>query len=121
MCSIVASLTGEMAARSFAYHAHGTADSDKSQCLCATTLGGCCRVNSRSTAMEFSDAQIFLLWLRKHSNASRIRRAITVNLKLTWLYPLSEFRPTQTRAVYVIQVHLSLWVAMAVGMNTSLT
>ena len=27
MCSGVASLTGEMAARSFAYHAHGTADS----------------------------------------------------------------------------------------------
>ena len=31
MCSL-ASLTGEMAARSFAYHAYGTADSDKSSC-----------------------------------------------------------------------------------------
>ena len=30
--ALVASLTGEMAARSFAYHAHGTADSDKSCC-----------------------------------------------------------------------------------------
>ena len=29
---IVASLTGEMAARSFVYHGHGTADSDKSCC-----------------------------------------------------------------------------------------
>ena len=29
---VVASLTGEMAARSFAYCAHGTADSDKSCC-----------------------------------------------------------------------------------------
>ena len=28
----VASLTGEMAARSFTYHAHRTADSDKSCC-----------------------------------------------------------------------------------------
>ena len=28
----VASLTGEMAAQSFAYHVHGTADSDKSCC-----------------------------------------------------------------------------------------
>ena len=32
ICSIVASLTGEMAAQSSAYHAHGTADSDKSCC-----------------------------------------------------------------------------------------
>ena len=32
VCSVVASLTGEMAARSSAYHAHGTADSDKSCC-----------------------------------------------------------------------------------------
>ena len=30
--AVVASLTGEMAARIFAYHAHGTADSDKSCC-----------------------------------------------------------------------------------------
>ena len=30
--ALVASLSGEMAARSFAYHAHGTADSDKSCC-----------------------------------------------------------------------------------------
>ena len=30
--AIVASLTGEMAAQSFAYHVHGTADSDKSCC-----------------------------------------------------------------------------------------
>ena len=30
--AIVASLTGEMVAQSFAYHAHGTADSDKSCC-----------------------------------------------------------------------------------------
>ena len=30
--AIVASLTGETAERSFAYHAHGTADSDKSCC-----------------------------------------------------------------------------------------
>ena len=29
---IVVSLTGEMAAQSFVYHAHGTADSDKSCC-----------------------------------------------------------------------------------------
>ena len=36
-CSVVASLTGEMATQSFAYHAHGTADSDKSQGLCAMT------------------------------------------------------------------------------------
>ena len=36
MCvAVVASLTGEMAVQSFAYHAHGTADSDKSQGLCA--------------------------------------------------------------------------------------
>ena len=35
--AVVASLTGEMAARSFAYHAHGTADSDKSHGLCAMT------------------------------------------------------------------------------------
>ena len=33
--AVVASLTGEMAAQSFAYHAHGTADSDKSHGLCA--------------------------------------------------------------------------------------
>ena len=33
MCvALVASLTEEMAARSFAYHAHGTADSDKFCC-----------------------------------------------------------------------------------------
>ena len=33
MCvTIVASLTGEMAAQSFAYHAHETADSDESCC-----------------------------------------------------------------------------------------
>ena len=37
MCSVVASLTGEMAARGFVYHAHETADSDKSQGLCAMT------------------------------------------------------------------------------------
>ena len=30
--AIVASLTGEMVAQSFAYHAHGTADSEKSCC-----------------------------------------------------------------------------------------
>jgi len=30
--AVEASLTGEMAAQSFAYHAHGTADSDKSCC-----------------------------------------------------------------------------------------
>ena len=30
--TVEASLTGEMAARSFAYHVHGTADSDKSCC-----------------------------------------------------------------------------------------
>ena len=30
--AVVASFTGEMAARSFGYHAHGTADSDKSCC-----------------------------------------------------------------------------------------
>ena len=30
--AIVASLTGEMVAQSLAYHAHGTADSDKSCC-----------------------------------------------------------------------------------------
>ena len=39
--AIVASLAGEMPARSFAYHAHGTADSDKSYAvihdLCAMT------------------------------------------------------------------------------------
>ena len=33
MCvAIVTSLTGEMAVRSFGYHTHGTADSDKSCC-----------------------------------------------------------------------------------------
>ena len=32
MCSVVASLTGQMAAQSSAYHAHETADSDKSYC-----------------------------------------------------------------------------------------
>ena len=32
VCSVVASMTGEMAARSFTYHAHGTADSNKSCC-----------------------------------------------------------------------------------------
>ena len=32
VCSVVASLTGEMAARNFAYHTHRTADSDKSCC-----------------------------------------------------------------------------------------
>ena len=35
--ALVASLTGEMTAQSFAYHAHGRADSDKSQGLCAMT------------------------------------------------------------------------------------
>ena len=30
--AVVASFTGEMAARRFGYHAHGTADSDKSCC-----------------------------------------------------------------------------------------
>ena len=30
--AIVASLTGEMTAQNFAYHAHGTADGDKSCC-----------------------------------------------------------------------------------------
>ena len=36
--AVEASLTGEMAAQSFAYHAHGTADSDKSCCYtCAMT------------------------------------------------------------------------------------
>ena len=35
--ALVASLTREMAVQSFAYHAHGTADSDKSQGLCAIT------------------------------------------------------------------------------------
>ena len=34
---VVASLTGEMAAQNLAYHAHGTADSDKSHGLCALT------------------------------------------------------------------------------------
>ena len=32
VCSVVASLTGEMAAPTFACYAHGTADSDKSSC-----------------------------------------------------------------------------------------
>ena len=32
--AVVASLTGEMAAQSFAYHVHVTADSNKSCCLC---------------------------------------------------------------------------------------
>ena len=30
--AVVASISGEMAARSFAYHTHGTVDSDKSCC-----------------------------------------------------------------------------------------
>ena len=30
--AVVASLTGEMAPRGFVYHAHGTAESDKSCC-----------------------------------------------------------------------------------------
>ena len=33
--ALVASLTREMTAQSFVYHAHGRADSDKSQGLCA--------------------------------------------------------------------------------------
>ena len=41
MCvRVAASLTGEMTVQSFAYHAHGTADSDKSCCIrgvCAMT------------------------------------------------------------------------------------
>ena len=44
--SVVASLSGEMAAQSFAYRTHGTADSDKSCCyqwtgLCAMTKQQC--------------------------------------------------------------------------------
>ena len=38
LCSaVVAPLTGETAAQNLAYHAHGTADSDKSHGLCAMT------------------------------------------------------------------------------------
>ena len=35
--ALVASLTGEMTAQSFAYHVHGRADSDKSHGLCSMT------------------------------------------------------------------------------------
>ena len=47
----VASLTEEIAARSIAYHAHGTADGDKFccyPCLCAMTLNQQCIARSGS-------------------------------------------------------------------------
>ena len=44
----VASLTEEMAARSIAYHAHGTTDGDKFYCLCAMTLNQQCIARSGS-------------------------------------------------------------------------
>ena len=34
---------------------------------------------------------------------------IAVNLELIWQYPLSEFRPKQTKAASVNRVDLSLW------------
>ena len=40
-------------------------------------------------------------------------KAIAVDLELTWQYPLSEFRPKQTKAVCVNLFHLSLWASMA--------
>ena len=73
------------------------------------------------TSMAFYDTQNFPWGFpRKHSHASRTR-AIAVDLDRTWQYPLSEFRPKQTKAVWVNRVDLSLWAAMAVGMITSLT
>ena len=42
-------------------------------------------------------------------------RAIAVDLELTWQYPLSEFRPKQTKAVCVNRVDLSPWASMAVS------
>ena len=40
--------------------------------------------------------------------------AVNVNLKLT-KYLLSEFYPKETKSVCVNQVHLSLWVSIALG------
>ena len=44
--AVVASFTGEMAAQSFGYHAHGTADSDKSCCypwfVCHDQINNAC-------------------------------------------------------------------------------
>ena len=46
---------------------------------------------------------------------------IAVDLECTWQYPLSEFRPKQTKAACVNRVDLSLWASMAVSMITSFT
>ena len=45
-------------------------------------------------------------------------KTIEVNLELTWQYPLSKFRPKQTKAVCVNQVEFSLWASLAVCMIT---
>ena len=53
----------------------------------------------------------------KHSNASRIRRAILVDLELTWQYPLREFCPKQKIClrkssspftIYILYIYISL-------------
>ena len=41
VCSVVVSLAGEMAAQSLAYHAHGTADNNKSSCYHRTLNQQC--------------------------------------------------------------------------------
>ena len=49
MCvAVVASLTREMAVRSFAYHAHGTADIDKNS---AVIYGLCAMTNIKSALL----------------------------------------------------------------------
>ena len=49
MCVVVvAALTGEMAAQSFAYHAHGKADSDKNP---AVIRGLCAMTNIKSALL----------------------------------------------------------------------
>ena len=51
----------------------------------------------------------------KHSNASRIRRAIRVDLELTWQYPLREFCPKQkiclckSSSLFTIYIYMDLY------------
>ena len=44
---------------------------------------------------------------------------MAIDLELTWQYPLSEFRPKQTKAVCVNRVYPSLWASMALCTITS--
>ena len=58
------------------------------------SLSGYCPVLSRLTAMAFYDVQIF--HGDSHGNTQMIcvqRRAVVVNLELTWQHLLSGFRP----------------------------